>query len=223
MRYVLTHMWRFLVIVVTFSIYIYIYFHIRKRFSTMNMMGHSKGTTISSQGKRISRRGLEKLADDDHSQPDSTELSIIKPTVSKSEGKISRTFTVLKSIIQHVPTGDQKTSTNSSKHIYVTHEVTTRFATQDEEQRSGITEQLRSTQRRIQRTLLLNGYPIAYMILWIPGIANRIAQATNHPTIVLGILQASTQLVGLANAITYGFNESMVSESKDRVTSWFYR
>ncbi len=67
----------------------------------------------------------------------------------------------------------------------------------------------------IKRTLLLNAYPIAYIILWIPGIANRIAEATNHPSQILAVAQASTQFVGLANAITYGINERVLIQLKD--------
>ncbi|KAI9827836.1 MAG: hypothetical protein M1832_004325 [Thelocarpon impressellum] len=52
----------------------------------------------------------------------------------------------------------------------------------------------------IKKTLLLNACPIMYILLWLPGIANRIAEAMGHPTVVLQILQASMQYVGLANA-----------------------
>lgn len=65
------------------------------------------------------------------------------------------------------------------------------------------------TEARIKKAFLLNAYPIMYIILWIPGIMNRIAEATGHPTRVLGIMQCTTQFVGLANAITYGLNEKI--------------
>lgn len=60
----------------------------------------------------------------------------------------------------------------------------------------------------LKRMLLLNGYPIAYIILWIPGMANRLVEVVNGSSPVwLRALQASTQFVGLANAVTYGLNE----------------
>jgi len=68
----------------------------------------------------------------------------------------------------------------------------------------------------IQRVLLLNAYPLAYIILWIPGIANRLIEATGHSSSVMQILQASTQLVGLANALTYGWNERVAKQLKER-------
>ena len=68
----------------------------------------------------------------------------------------------------------------------------------------------------IQRALLLNAYPLAYIILWIPGIANRLIEATGHESTVTQFLQATTQLVGLANALTYGWNEKVAKQLRKR-------
>jgi hypothetical protein len=57
--------------------------------------------------------------------------------------------------------------------------------------------------------MLLNAYPILYIIFWIPGIANRLAEASNNPLYFLRILQSTTQFIGLANAITFGWNEQI--------------
>ncbi|KAF9003679.1 G protein-coupled glucose receptor regulating Gpa2-domain-containing protein [Cyathus striatus] len=73
-------------------------------------------------------------------------------------------------------------------------------------------EQLDPRYRSIQRILLLNAYPVAYIILWIPGIANRLIELTGHTSKVTQVLQASTQFVGLANALTYGWNESIARQ-----------
>lgn len=54
---------------------------------------------------------------------------------------------------------------------------------------------------------LLSGYPLFYVVLWLPGIANRIAEATGHPVRALAIMQASTAYIGFANAATFGWNE----------------
>jgi hypothetical protein len=64
-------------------------------------------------------------------------------------------------------------------------------------------------ERDIKKMLLLNGYPICYVILWIPGITNRIMEASGNTSNkrVLNILQASTQFIGFANAVTYGLNQ----------------
>lgn len=59
---------------------------------------------------------------------------------------------------------------------------------------------LKARERLIQRLLFLNGYPIGYVLLWIPGLANRFAELNGQKSRTLAIMQASTQFVGLANA-----------------------
>ncbi|KAG6016444.1 hypothetical protein E4U41_004439 [Claviceps citrina] len=62
----------------------------------------------------------------------------------------------------------------------------------------------------VRRMLLMNGYPIAYILLWIPGIANRLIESTHGSSPRwLTALQASTQFVGFVNAVTYGYSEQM--------------
>lgn len=81
----------------------------------------------------------------------------------------------------------------------------TSFANDDIRRRS------QKMEREVRRMLLLNGYPMLYVILWIPGIVSRFLQtsgnnAAANSRVLMG-LQASTQFVGLANAITYGWNK----------------
>ncbi|KAG5970415.1 hypothetical protein E4U55_001681 [Claviceps digitariae] len=62
----------------------------------------------------------------------------------------------------------------------------------------------------VRRMLLMNGYPIAYILLWLPGIANRLVESINGSSPQwLTALQATTQFVGFVNAITYGYSEQM--------------
>ncbi|KAF9699561.1 hypothetical protein EKO04_002621 [Ascochyta lentis] len=61
--------------------------------------------------------------------------------------------------------------------------------------------------REIWKMLLLNMYPVTYLILWLPGIANRIAEGMGHDVRTLVILQSSTQYIGLANATVYLYKE----------------
>ncbi|TFK36167.1 hypothetical protein BDQ12DRAFT_668092 [Crucibulum laeve] len=70
--------------------------------------------------------------------------------------------------------------------------------------------------KSIQKVLLLNAYPLGYIILWIPGIANRLVEASGHSSKITQTLQASTQFVGLANALTYGWNEGIAQQLKDK-------
>jgi hypothetical protein len=71
------------------------------------------------------------------------------------------------------------------------------------------TASLERKQHEIRKMLLLNAYPIAYVILWIPGILNRVLELSGGESRLLRVLQSSTQYVGLANAITYGYNEGI--------------
>ena len=54
--------------------------------------------------------------------------------------------------------------------------------------------------RDIWKMLLLNMYPVTYLILWLPGIANRIAEGMGYSVHALVVLQSSTQFIGAANA-----------------------
>ncbi|KAG4029781.1 hypothetical protein MFRU_014g00810 [Monilinia fructicola] len=69
-----------------------------------------------------------------------------------------------------------------------------------------ILEQKKKTEREIKHMLLLSGYPIMYIILWIPSIVNRIIEATGSTAVsprTLNLLQVPAQFVGFCNAVTY--------------------
>ena len=61
--------------------------------------------------------------------------------------------------------------------------------------------------REIWKMMFLNMYPVTYLILWIPGIANRIAEAMGYDIRALVIMQSSTQFIGLVNAGVYLYKE----------------
>ncbi|KAF2754451.1 hypothetical protein EJ05DRAFT_513931 [Pseudovirgaria hyperparasitica] len=78
-----------------------------------------------------------------------------------------------------------------------------------------------SRQRELKRMLLLNGYPAMYIILWIPGILNRVVESTaGKSPLWLTALQATTQFVGVANAVTYGYNEGLKRQLGDQWRVW---
>ncbi|KAL2060658.1 hypothetical protein VTL71DRAFT_9299 [Oculimacula yallundae] len=72
-------------------------------------------------------------------------------------------------------------------------------------------------QKSIQKAMLLHAYPIFYIILWMPGIAMRISQATGHTSYVLQVMQASTQFIGFANAVTFGWNEKIGEQLRRKI------
>lgn len=57
-----------------------------------------------------------------------------------------------------------------------------------------------------------NAYPTLYVLLWIPGIVNRLMEATgrtpSNPRAVAA-LQSTSQFVGFANALTFGVNATL--------------
>ena len=59
------------------------------------------------------------------------------------------------------------------------------------------------TKQNMARIMLMRAYPFAYVLLWIPGIANRLAELAGHPVEALVILQASTQCIGFVDSILY--------------------
>ena len=71
--------------------------------------------------------------------------------------------------------------------------------------------------------MLLNAYPFFYIILWMPGIVNRFVEASGQKVAWLAALQATTQYVGLANAITYGFNEHFSKLVWGDIKAWWSR
>ncbi|KAF3922291.1 hypothetical protein ABW20_dc0107142 [Dactylellina cionopaga] len=85
------------------------------------------------------------------------------------------------------------------------------------ENQKKIKQQNTTRSRRVRRILLLNAYPAMYILLWIPGIINRLIEASGGKSSVTQVLQASTQFVGLANAITYGWNERVGTQLRDYI------
>ncbi|OWP01765.1 hypothetical protein B2J93_3427 [Marssonina coronariae] len=59
---------------------------------------------------------------------------------------------------------------------------------------------LRAREKQILKLLFFNAYPIAYVLLWVPGFINRFVEYSGNSSRGLAIAQASTQYVGLANA-----------------------
>ena len=59
----------------------------------------------------------------------------------------------------------------------------------------------------LRHWLILSIYPLTYMLVWIPGLANRIVELQGDKSHLLSVLQATTQLTGLLNAMAYGFKE----------------
>ncbi|GAM88211.1 hypothetical protein ANO11243_062420 [Dothideomycetidae sp. 11243] len=57
--------------------------------------------------------------------------------------------------------------------------------------------------QNVARIMLMRAYPFSYVLLWLPGIANRLAELAGHPMQWLVISQASTQFIGLVDSVLY--------------------
>ncbi|EFQ30565.1 hypothetical protein CGRA01v4_12560 [Colletotrichum graminicola] len=85
-----------------------------------------------------------------------------------------------------------------------------------------VRRQTRKIEREIKRMMWLNAYPIMYVVLWIPGLVNRLMEASGNSSQsrVLQALQSSSQYIGFANAITYGFNQHLRHRIKGDLFRW---
>ncbi|KAG7110905.1 hypothetical protein HYQ45_017408 [Verticillium longisporum] len=83
-----------------------------------------------------------------------------------------------------------------------------------------ISQDSHQVEREIKKMMFLNAYPIMYVLLWIPGLVNRLLQASGNAPgpRTMAALQVSTQFVGLANALTYGFNHHL----RDRLKGIYF-
>ncbi|KAF8712520.1 hypothetical protein AX14_013036 [Amanita brunnescens Koide BX004] len=208
LRYVLTHGWRFLFIIIEIALYVYLDVYLRRHYRAV---AHA-----------ITPRGPG-------SHPSSQSEPHRESTTNSPFGQV---------LVTTIDPGEKSTfkSTSDATSSTITSPNPNRGST------TGLLQQtpsrgtfwsritgLRGTNRMsssafspdaryqaIQRVLLLNAYPLAYIILWLPGIANRLIEATGRECTATQFLQATTQLVGLANALTYGWNEKVAKQLRER-------
>ncbi|KAI9885187.1 MAG: hypothetical protein M1823_003026 [Watsoniomyces obsoletus] len=191
-RYVLTHMWRFLFIALSTGIYAYAYFYVNRHFKRLRFLG--------------SRNNVGFKDEDGFDNP-LTERNNHTFSPSSHQGiMVSRSFTCQELHASQHKTHDNHNKESASSFSLSSTKPMTTTARYD----------LSATEAHIKKMLLLNAYPIWYIILWIPGIAYRFVEATGNTSRVLVILQASSQFIGLANAISYGLNERILGQLKQK-------
>ncbi|KAI9792957.1 MAG: hypothetical protein M1816_001279 [Peltula sp. TS41687] len=185
LRYVLTHMWRFLFIFLCTGIYLYVYIFLRRHFRQLQTIGLQN------------RASKPQHEIHHHNHPASTgteEMGFVSSNNSQSTASMGPSRDGLVASNQDFPRHHKglpgKSAQNSGNRV--------------------------ATEARIKKMLLLNSYPIMYIILWIPGIVNRIVEGTGSSSRVLAFLQTSTAFIGLVNAITYGLTENVLAKLKKR-------
>ncbi|KAF8337207.1 G protein-coupled glucose receptor regulating Gpa2-domain-containing protein [Amanita rubescens] len=208
LRYVLTHGWRYLFIITEICLYIFLHFWLRQHYRSLMKLQRTSLTapvaiTIEPNASMAAPGEKSAVSHIEFARPTSTSQemsSLNSPATTYAQGSQ-----------YNLPAPAPTTFPPSAKSFNTIGNVTGLRGS-----KSSRTLSSNPQYQAIQRVLLLNAYPLAYIILWIPGIANRLIEATGHSSSVMQILQASTQLVGLANALTYGWNERVAKQLKER-------
>jgi len=196
LRYSLTHGWRIAIFLTTICIYTYVYIRLTRTYGN-----------IWAKTNESFSHATEGTAEDE-SQLCPTSPALLSDTTtttlkSESETRTDSYIIQLKNISPPKRGGGHTTTTAATTTISTVDTNDTRIHS--------------SRNRELRRFLLLNGYPILYLLLWIPGMANRAAELANgkSPT-WLQALQATTQLIGLANVLTYALTEKFVGRLRKR-------
>lgn len=204
MCYTLTHGWRIAIFIATISIYSYVYFHLKQVFGKINI-----STDDSAALDDLQLNTIEDVPDESQNTPKHPRVPFIgAPSNSDKQLLLMEGGNSCNEVsddgIQTLTTQEQAFGDDARSASCPNFEP--------------LKETNASKNRAIRRMLLLNGYPILYIILWIPGIVNRIVEIVKGKSPVwLEALQASTQLVGFANALTYAWNEQLYARA---MASW---
>ncbi|KAF8249740.1 hypothetical protein K440DRAFT_676438 [Wilcoxina mikolae CBS 423.85] len=178
LRYVMTHGWRYLIILVIVVLYTYLYFFLRKNY---------KNLATATGGSTFRRPGIFKRKEPEtfHPEYEGDEVKLSVSATPSSPGFAASPITSPISPVKGMHVGMLSRDT-SRAHA-------DRYA-------------------KIKKVLLMKAYPTWFVILWIPGLVNRMIEATGHRSRVTALLQTSTAFIGLANAVTYGWNEGLLRE-----------
>ncbi|RDW82358.1 hypothetical protein BP6252_03470 [Coleophoma cylindrospora] len=163
-------------------------------FSPTHLPAEKAPTTPPLSPYKIIKQTLSPYGSEDeiHSSRDSAAISI----------STKRKPTERSPLVEILTTRDPLALVRRPKNI-----ITTQVSTKSPVPKPLTRESIRERELRIQKLLLFNAYPIAYILLLFPGILNRFLELTGHKSRAVTIAQASTQFVGLANALVYGYNE----------------
>lgn len=228
LRYALGHNWRLTIIFITIGLYAYLFIYIHRHFSSLRSnTAPNKNSNTSDQASQSSEEsGLSgitiheefEIVDEPFDawwdkQIPASEMQYFDLEPSASQDGISKAGAVsplpspFKTIKQNFHENVSRNQTTESIPLLKTRDPLAiirrppppNVSTTIQVAPSAVAT-LWEREKYIQKLLLLNAYPIAYVILWIPGISNRFVELTGNKVRGLAIAQASTQFVGLANA-----------------------
>ncbi|RDA94912.1 hypothetical protein CP533_0118 [Ophiocordyceps camponoti-saundersi (nom. inval.)] len=214
LRYGLTHGWRIAIFVGTIAIYTVIYIHLKRVFGRFRVSGPSTGNTTS-RDHTVIDNGLEQ-SESRHILVSSSfavshELDDLSPVSHGNNMNVSSLNDELtkdpaaaaKTTVWAVAAGDDTAGpSDPSKSAYA------RPAAAG----GGVNRPMSKLPAppNLKKMLLMNGYPLAYIVLWLPGMINRLTESVGGSSPRwLRALQSSTQFIGFVNAFTYGFSEHL--------------
>ncbi|OBS19235.1 hypothetical protein FPOA_10959 [Fusarium poae] len=234
LRYGLTHGWRFFIIFVTIVIYIYIWIYLRRHLGpqskkTRQPLSFSTHNTNSFLSKGSKEMGFQVMREDDLELDTfgAFQPNIVPNSPTMFDHRRSFWNTLQRDKIKEIQDAGLETQEPHSSRQPCTNILQTNAS--EFPQRRGTHD----VEVEIKRMMLLNGYPFMYVILWTPGLVNRLLEALRTPVseTAIAALNTSTQFVGFANAATYGFNHYL-RDSLDtlywtpmvmRIKQWFGR
>lgn len=209
LRYALTHGWRIAIFVTTIAIYTYVYIYLLKVYGKIS---------VSSTHSSVAHESVDSGIDLESVVHRGKKHIHVQSSITSTEHEHDQT-PLRPGEEGGPPTRPPKYARHLSSHwrsIETTQDFTP-FGAQIQVITTASSEAAsRAKKQALRKGLLLNGYPICYIILWVPGIANRIAESIGTSPVWLRALQASTQLVGFANALTYAYNEQLLQRIRNR-------
>lgn len=202
LRYGLTHGWRIAIFVVTIGIYTYIYIHLKRLFGRFRVSHPSTGNTTS----------RDQTFDDHGAEASDTQHILVESS-----------FAVSHELEERRPRTEDTPLETTGKPKMTSWSVSADDGGSAQVHPGSINKSARvgmapdhkrpaskmPAPPNLKKMMLMNGYPIAYILLWLPGMINRLTESVGSSPRWLRALQASTQFIGFVNAFTYGFSEHM--------------
>ncbi|ORY57719.1 uncharacterized protein BCR38DRAFT_354184 [Pseudomassariella vexata] len=211
LRYILTHGWRFGSFIIILIIYIFmfcrVYSHVRRR----KRLNGSRIYTLDLESDSVVDINLGAVVNKDKVDQELTSPPTPREAAPSQgeqpwQGNLPYGFRLAElSNTEHL-TRPKRTASLSRDFSLDDHPPRSTKSLERPRSRSRV-QQASALDNEMRHWLLLSIYPLTYILVWIPGIANRLVEMTGGSSHVLEIMQATTQLTGLVNALAYGIRE----------------
>jgi hypothetical protein len=221
-RYTLNHGWRFAIFLVTLCTYAFVFIYMSRRLKPRNLSNISSSIPDDLDYDKIQHThdnailagcgSTPRLSVEDRPDRDLWDSQDLRRARHRSSFSFSRpsqpdttSGTISNPAVIVTPTSSDKPSPIETFDLVDLKKPPPPLTTMSPypAQRPKVSR----ADREIWKMLFLNMYPVTYLILWIPGIANRIAEAMGQEIRALVIMQSSTQFIGLVNAGVYFYKE----------------